>query len=43
MSVNPDLSTQAKDVIFSHNSKTFYHPSTFFDDTVANEISQQKH
>ena len=43
MSLNPDPSKQAKDVILSCNNKIINHCPINFNETAANQVSQQKH
>ena len=43
MSVNPDHSKQAQEVIFSCKIKKISHPSIYFDNNSMNQASSQKH
>ena len=42
MSLNPDPSKQAKDVIFSCNNKNINHCPINFNEIAANQVTQQK-
>ena len=43
MSVNPDVSKQAQEVIFSRKENINNHPFVFFNDLPINQKSTQKH
>lgn len=43
VSFNPNASEQDKEVIFSRKYKQINHPTIYFNDTVVNQVSQQKH
>ena len=43
MSFNPDITKQAQEVIFSRKSNKSFHPDLFFNNSVVQRTSAQKH